>query len=54
MTTEDRQRHQDYAVRTARKFGGDHDDLADFLRSLEIEATIEEVGDPNFRAVRTA
>ncbi len=53
VTTEDRQRHRDYAVRTAREFKGDRDDLGQFLRSLEIEATIEEVGDSNVERVVT-
>ncbi len=53
LTIEDRQRHQDYAVRAARDFQGDHDDLAEFLKSLEIEATIEEIGSSNVERVVT-
>jgi FkbH-like protein len=53
VTEEDRHRHQDYAVRAARDVGAHHDDLGAFLRSLEMQATIEEIGPSNMERVVT-
>jgi FkbH-like protein len=53
VTAEDRQRHHDYAVRSARDVKGHEDDLEGFLKSLQIEATIEEVGSANLERVVT-
>lgn len=53
ITEEDLVRHQDYAARSARDVGTAHDDLEGFLRSLEMEATIEPVGGPNMERVVT-
>ena len=47
MTEEDRLRHRDYAVRAARDVEAHQDDLGAFLKSLEMEATIEEIGPSN-------
>jgi FkbH-like protein len=51
VTKEDRVRHQDYAVRGARDVQGHEDDLQSFLRSLRMEAAIEEVGPANIERV---
>jgi FkbH-like protein len=51
VTAEDRGRHRDYAVRGARDVRGREDDLQAFLRSLQIEATIEQVGPKNIDRV---
>lgn len=51
LTVEDRVRHRDYAVRGARDVQGHENDLAAFLESLEMEATIEEVAPPNIERV---
>lgn len=53
ITEEDRRRHQDYAVRSARNVERADDDLEGFLKSLEMEATIEEVGALNLERVVT-
>src|SRR5207249_6102290 len=47
VTEEDRGRHHDYTLRTARDLEGHQDDLEAFLESLEMEAIIEEVGPSN-------
>jgi FkbH-like protein len=47
VTEEDRLRHRDYTVRAARDVGAHQDDLETFLKSLEMEATIEDVGPAN-------
>jgi FkbH-like protein len=47
VTEEDRLRHPDYAVRAARDVEAHQDDLEAFLKSLEMEATIEEIGPSN-------
>jgi len=47
VTEEDRLRHRDYTVRAARDIGAHQDDLETFLKSLEMEATIEDVGPAN-------
>ena len=47
VTEEDRLRHPDYAVRAARDVEAHQDDLGAFLKSLEMEATIEEIGPSN-------
>jgi hypothetical protein len=44
VTKEDRLRHRDYSVRAVRDLEGHQDNLEAFLRSLEMEATIEEIG----------
>jgi FkbH-like protein len=51
VTAEDRIRHQDYAVRGSRDVQGHEDDLQNFLQSLGMEATIEEVGPANIERV---
>lgn len=51
LTIEDRQRHHDYAVREARRPGGRGDELEAFLRSLEMEATVEQIGCSNLDRV---
>jgi len=53
MTTEDRRRHEDYALRGARNIEAHQDDLEAFLKSLEMEATIEEIGPSNIERVVT-
>jgi FkbH-like protein len=53
VTQEDRQRNEDYALRGARSAEAHQDDLETFLRSLEMEATIEEIGPPNIERVVT-
>ncbi len=53
VTAEDRQRPQNYAVRKARQFEGKQGDLGKFLNSLEIEATIEGIGDANLDRIVT-
>jgi FkbH-like protein len=47
VTEEDRLRHRDYTVRAARDVEAHQDDLEAFLKSLEMEATIEEIGPSN-------
>jgi len=47
LTEEDRLRHCDYAVRAARNVEAHHDDLGAFLKSLEMEVTIEHIGPSN-------
>jgi FkbH-like protein len=51
VTEEDRRRHRDYALRSARDVEAHRDDLGAFLTSLEIEATIEEIGPSNMERV---
>ena len=52
ITEEDRRRHDDYRVRTARDVQAHGNDLEDFLRSLQMEVAIEELGPANMeRAV---
>jgi len=51
VTDEDRQRHRDYSIRAARDVGAHRDDLEAFLKSLEMEATIEEIGSSNMERV---
>ena len=56
VTSEDRRRHEDYALRGARNVEAHQDDLDDleaFLKSLEMEATIEEIGPSNMERVVT-
>jgi FkbH-like protein len=53
VTEEDRGRHRDYTLREAREVEGHKDDLEVFLKSLEMEATIEEVGPSNMERVVT-
>lgn len=53
VTEEDRQRHRDYTLRTARAVEGHEDDLQVFLQSLQMEATIDEVGPANIERVAT-
>jgi FkbH-like protein len=47
VTEEDRLRHRDYTVREARDIEAHQDDLEAFLMSLEMKATIEEIGPSN-------
>ncbi|PZR73361.1 MAG: hypothetical protein DLM52_11230 [Chthoniobacterales bacterium] len=51
LTAEDRARHGDYAVRSARTVQGHEDNVEAFLQSLEMEATIEEIGPANIDRV---
>jgi FkbH-like protein len=51
LTDEDRRRHDDYALRTAREVRGHEDHLEDFLHSMQMEVGIEEVGGANFDRV---
>jgi FkbH-like protein len=51
VSAEDKVRHHDYTVRSARDAGAHKDDLQAFLRSLEMEATIEKVGPANIERV---
>ena len=53
VTEEDRQRHRDYTFRTARAVEGHEDDLQVFLESLQMEATIDQVGPANIERVAT-
>ncbi len=53
VTNEDRQRHEDYAMRGARNVEAHQDDLEAFLKSLEMEVTIEHVGPSNLERVVT-
>ena len=53
VTAEDRLRQKDYAIRKARNINGSQDDVEEFLKSLEIEATIEEIGVSNLERVVT-
>jgi FkbH-like protein len=53
VTQEDRGRNEDYASRGARSAEGHQDDLETFLKSLEMEATIEEIGPANIERVVT-
>ena len=47
VTEEDRLRHRDYTVRAARDVEAHQGDLEAFVKSLEMEATIEEIGSSN-------
>ena len=53
VTEEDRSRHVDYGVRAARDVAAHHDDLEEFLTSLRMEATIEEIGPTNLERIVT-
>lgn len=53
LTDEDRGRHHDYTVRAARDVEGHQDDLEVFLKSLQMEATVEEVNLSNMERVVT-
>ena len=53
VTTEDRRRHEDYALRGTRNPEAHQGDLEAFLKSLEMEATIEEIGPSNMERVVT-
>jgi FkbH-like protein len=53
VTQEDRRRNEDYALRGARSTEARQDDLETFLKSLEMRATIEEIGLPNMERVVT-
>jgi FkbH-like protein len=53
VTAEDRHRHHDYTIRAARDVGAHQDDLETFLKSLEMEVTIEEIGPSNMERVVT-
>jgi len=53
VTEEDRGRHRDYTIREAREVEGHKDDLEVFLKSLEMEAAMEEVGPSNVERVVT-
>ena len=53
VTEEDRHRHHDYNIRAVRDVGAHQDDLETFLKSLEMEVTIEEIGPSNMERVVT-
>src|SRR2546423_7683846 len=53
VSSEDRSRHEDYAMRGARNTEAHQDDLQGFLKSLKMEATIEEIGPSNMERVVT-
>jgi len=53
LSDEDRRRHQDYTAREAREVKGHGGDLESFLRSLQMEATIERVQSSNLERVVT-
>jgi len=53
VTEEDRRRHRDYTIRAARDVGAHQDDLETFLKSLEMDVTIEEIGPSNMERVVT-
>jgi FkbH-like protein len=53
VSEEDRLRYRDYAVRAVRDVEAHQDDLEGFLKSLEMEATIEEIGPSNMERVVT-
>ena len=51
VTDEDRGRHRDYTVRAARDSATHQEDLGTFLKSLRMEATIEEIGPSNIERI---
>jgi len=51
VSEEDRIRQHDYSLRETRSVEGHRDDLAAFLQSLEMEATVEEIGPGNLERV---
>ena len=53
VTEEDRIRHREYTVREARDVKAHQDDLEAFLKSLKMEATMEEIGPSNMERVLT-
>src|SRR3984893_15149074 len=53
VSNEDRHRHEGYALSGARNAEAHQDDLEAFLKSLEMEATIEEIGPSNMERVVT-
>ena len=53
VTEEDLRRHRDYAIRADRDVGAHRDDLEAFLKSLEIDVTIEQIGPSNMERVVT-
>jgi FkbH-like protein len=53
VSEEDRLRYRDYTVRAVRDVEAHQDDLEAFLKSLEMEATIEEIGPSNMERVVT-
>jgi len=53
VSNEDRRRHEDYAMRGARSAEAHQDDLEAFLRSLEMEATIQPIQPSNLERVVT-
>lgn len=53
ISEEDRRRHQDYAARTARDVRPHQGNLEEFLKSLQMEVTIEKVGPSNLDRVVT-
>jgi FkbH-like protein len=53
LSEEDRLRYRDYTVRAVRDVEAHQDDLEAFLKSLEMEATIEEIGPSNIERVVT-
>jgi FkbH-like protein len=53
VTEEDQRRHLDYGVRAARDVAAHQDDLEEFLKSLRMEARIEEIGPTNLERIVT-
>jgi FkbH-like protein len=53
LTEEDWQRHHGYAMRAARDVAAHQDDLETFLKSLQLQATIEEIGPKNLDRIVT-
>jgi FkbH-like protein len=51
VTEEDRLRQRDYSIREARDVAKHGDDLEEFLKSLEMEVTIEDIGPSNMERV---
>ncbi len=53
LSEEDHRRHQDYSVRSARSVEAHKDDLEEFLRSLEMQVAIEDIGAANLDRIVT-
>ena len=53
VSAEDQHRHFDYGLRASRDAGAHQNDLEGFLKSLRMEATIEEIGPSNLERIVT-
>jgi FkbH-like protein len=51
LSEEDQNRHREYELRSARNVEGHGDKLHDFLKSLELRATLEPIGEKNLERV---